>query len=67
MAGKLTKRDYGLLQALSREGQISTSLANPPVFGLVRAGLAKFKYRSEDLNIIEITPAGRAALEAGKE
>jgi hypothetical protein len=60
--GKLSIKNARLLEALCREGQISTSLANPPVFGLVRAGLARFKYRSEGLNIIEITDLGRAAL-----
>ena len=60
---KLTDRNMALLASLEREGQISTSLANPPVFSLVRAGLARFKHRSEDLNIIEITDAGRRALQ----
>lgn len=58
----LTERNRKLLVVLGHQGEISTSMANPPVMGLVRAGLATFRYRSEDFNIIAITLAGRAAL-----
>lgn len=60
----LSAKDLLLLAAISEHGEISTSLANPPVMTLARAGLVRFRYRSEDLNIIAITDAGRAVLAA---
>ncbi len=65
--GKLTDKDRAFLAALVKHGELSTSLANPPVMGLAKAGLIRFRYRSEDLNIMQITAAGRAALEDGRE
>lgn len=62
----MTEKQRTFLAALAREGRLSTSLANPPVMALVKAGLVRFVLRSEDLNIMEITDAGRNTIREGR-
>lgn len=61
--GRLTKKERVVLSALNQHGRLATSTGNPPVLSLAKAGLISFVRRSEDFCVMELTDAGRAALE----
>jgi DNA-binding MarR family transcriptional regulator len=58
----LTKAQATFLAALNEHGRLSAPTGNPPVMKLAKAGLMTFAHRSEELSVMEITEAGRAAL-----
>jgi hypothetical protein len=62
MAVKLTKAHVAFLNALTGTN-LSAPTGNPPVMTLAKAGLIRFVYRSEELSVMAITPAGRQALQ----
>lgn len=63
---KLTDGHRKFLAALA-EVNLSAPTGNPPVMTLAKAGLIRFVHRSEDLSVMAITPAGRAALAQASE
>lgn len=59
---KLTGIQSAFLRALNEHGRLSAPTGDPPVMRLAKAGLISFVHRSEDLAVMEITPAGRELL-----